>query len=131
MGKTITLSRWDLVWEGYRSSWNESDFEDFKSRVKSNAEAWKDKNTQALYDAIKDLTWDEVYEDFKNGNTIMVPYYRATYEGEKRIEPSEPTTYLELAGFIRNEMTDEAYNNGVDDYSDVIESETEFDFDEE
>lgn len=67
--KTIIIDRHERVWESREAEFSENDWEDFKKWTKGYADKadqgeWY-KEYALTWERIKDMTWDEAYEDFK------------------------------------------------------------------
>jgi len=72
--KTIKLERRELVWEYYDAEWSQEDWDKLKEYYKERSEEqvespsrWHE-NLITIYNAIKDISWDEAWEDFRKWN---------------------------------------------------------------
>ena len=85
MSKSIRMTRSELVWETRVNEFGEQDWKDVLKWLKTFTE--KEQTTSwgrdhiAIYNAVKDLTWEQVYEDYKkwdegNGETISYELIR-------------------------------------------------------
>lgn len=122
MGKTIQLTRDELVWQTRCISWDAEDYQRYLDWLKSFVDkADKDdsrwiKHHVEEYEFLKQFTWDQIC-DFINGNYDEEPtleYSKDEYEWTYRTTPSR---------LIQENMREDCYNSDIisenyaDDYN--------------
>ena len=127
MGKEITLRRAELVWQSREVVWTEKDWQNLKNWLKGNIEKdsdggyWKN-NYSKMYDLIKDMSWEDAYQQFVNwynddiANCLYVEEKTSWGDG----------TYKHYVGeFIQDQIREDVYDADVDseDYADDYEEE--------
>lgn len=133
--KRLVLNRAELMWERYEAIWTEDDWADFVKSTKARVErgegdqdSWL-RYQQDLYELIKDLTWEDVIDDFNkfqnNNEDEENCLYIVKHNLYKREDGSvEDYSYkIFLCEIIREEMQDELYARGPydSDYADDYE----------
>lgn len=148
MSKTIEMTRSELVWETRRNEFGAKDWEDTVAWLKGLAEKQEDtswyRDHRIIYNAVKDLTWDEVYEDFKRWyvegeDAEGLIYWELVYEGWGYDEnhnwvkmPENDRTYKQYLGdFLREIIQEDNYDADIDDYDYAGDYEEEISFSDE
>lgn len=128
MAKTIKMTRKELVWETREVEWNEVDF----NRLKKWLKEFAGKNYDALdnfarshlvaYEHIKDMTWEEVFEDFKkwdNGDEDAIHWTFTNYYNS--IDDYTYTQYL--GDLIQEWIREDCYDADITDVNYADDSE--------
>lgn len=128
MGKQITLTRSELIWQTRQITWDETDWEHFVEWLKGCAEiedetAYYKQVYGPLYEIVKDMTWEQVIDDFNkrednDETSIKVQITRRYNIG---LESEFSDTYTEyLADAIEEAMREDCYDSDVisEDYAD-------------
>ena len=135
MGKTIRMIRDELVWETREVEWNEVDF----NRLKKWLAEYAGKEIEPLdnfarahalaYEHIKDMTWEELVEDFKKWQDDDENAIHWTVTNHYKF--SDDYTYEQYLGelvqeWIREDcydadITDTNYADDYDEYTEVLD----------
>lgn len=124
MGKTIRLSRRELVWEYRDNSWDENDYKNlldwlkgFKEKNQDDPGHWYKDHVQE-YEVLSQYTWDQICEYINNfhDDEPTVTYYDE--KGEKRYSQG-------VSDIIRDYIREDNYS------SDISDAEYADDFDED
>ena len=144
MSKALRMTRSELVWETRINEFSEKDWEKTVEWLKSFTEkeattSWAREHI-TIYNAVKDLTWEQVYEDYKkwdNGDRDTTISYELISEGYGWNEthdswvrkPEEDKPYKQYLGdFLQEMIREDNYNADVDnyEYADDYDEDIEF-----
>ena len=143
MSKSIRMTRRELVWETRVNEFGEEDWKKTVEWLKSFTEkevttSWG-RDHIAIYNAVKDLTWEQVYEDYKkwdNGDKDVISYdlvcegygWNETRDSWVR-KPEEDRVYKQYLGEFLHEMIQEDnYDSDVEDYDYADDYDENVDF---
>lgn len=125
MGKYITLTRRELVWETRRNTWTEEDYNEFiewlseyKDRTDANDSYWA-KNRASEYAVLSQYSWDDIVRIMQgNGDEDepRIQYYDYTGEASYKVSIEE---------VIREQMREENFDTGIcdSDYADDFDED--------
>lgn len=116
MAKTIFMNIDECVWVNYHAEYTEKNY----NRLK---EHYKEYN-QSIYNVLASTSFDDVV-DILNGDKEDIMFDYVSKWGDVYRES--------LIDIVKEDMRDEAYNNGITEYGDVVDVVNNIDivFDEE
>lgn len=105
MAKTIFIDIDECVWVNYRAEYTEKKYNNLKEHYKQ--------YNQSVYEALASTSFDDVV-DILNGEKEDIIFDYVSKWGDVYRES--------VADVVREDMRDEAFNNGVNGYGDVLDS---------
>ena len=117
MAKTIFMNIDECVWVNYHTEYTEKNY----NRLK---EHYKEYN-QSIYNALVTVSFDDVIDILNGDKEDIVFDYTTSWDSVVCQES--------VADIVKEDMRDEAYNNGITEYGDVVDVVKNIDivFDEE
>ena len=116
MGKTIQLTRQELVWQTRCNSWDEQDYKNYLAWLKGfeNKEGSWARNNKVIYDALAAYTWDEIVNIIEKDDYDDEPKVQF-YDGNGKLLHSQC-----ISNIIKDAMREDNYNCDVccEDYAD-------------
>jgi hypothetical protein len=125
MGKYITLTRRELVWETRKNTWTEEDYDNFlewlsqyQDRTDANDSNWA-RNRASEYAVLSQYSWDDV---------VRIMHGKGE-EDEPRIQyydyTGEPSYKISIEEVIREQMREENFDAEVcdEDYADDFDED--------
>lgn len=107
MGKVIIYDISELAWVTYNTRFNEKNYQDFLNYLEL--------HDMGMYNVFKEIPFDKIVE-IMNGDADDINFSVKSRWSERMYETS---VYDEIEQWMR----DKAYENGIDDYGDCIDTD--------